>query len=84
MGSTAARIADTQVQQLQEPQQLPRNELLTYYFDVSTPQISISTPKSDRAGRTAVTVTLSQAAVGTYMPVVSPKQGSSIPSNSTG
>ena len=50
------------------------NQLNTYYFDSSKPQVALSTRGSPRAGRTGVTVTLpGSSSVSTFMPVVSPK-----------
>jgi len=65
---TAARLPDQA--QLQLPEQ--RN-LLTYYFDVMKPQLALATHGSGRPGRTAMTLTLSQTSISTFMPVVSPK-----------
>jgi len=76
-GANAARLADAQLQQLQDPlepkQQLRRNELLTYYFDASKPQVSLGDHGTGRPGRTALSLTLSQPSISTYMPVVSPR-----------
>ena len=47
--------------------------LLTYYFDVSRPQLELSSHSSGRRGRTAVTVKLQESAVSKFMPVVSPQ-----------
>jgi len=57
---------------LQEPgKQLHRNQLMTYYFDVSKPQLELSAAGSGRPGRTALTVKLAKPSLSQFMPVVS-------------
>lgn len=48
------------------------NRLNTYYFDVTKPNIELSSRGSSRPERTALTVKLSQPSVTTFMPVVHP------------
>jgi hypothetical protein len=47
--------------------------LNTYYIDAVKPQVELSSRGTSRPERTALTVTMSQGSVNTFMPVVNPK-----------
>lgn len=73
-GAVAARLdQQARLAEVADEQQVRSKPLMTYYFDVSQPEITRSTRGSGRAGRTGLTVKLTDRAVSRFTPVVMPK-----------
>lgn len=71
VAAVMANAARTEQQGNLQQAHLHGVKLLTYYFDVSKPQLELSTIGSGRPGRTALTVKLAKPPLSQFMPVVS-------------
>jgi hypothetical protein len=73
-GAVAARLDEqARMADVADARQVHSIPLMTYYFDISEPEIALSTRGSGRAGRTGLTVKLTDRTVSRFTPVVMPK-----------